>query len=97
MREGHPHELVILEDKTRVTGPVLVLFLFQFAEDAFRFHSLGFFLFDFRLFGRHRAAARIVIGKRLVFTGLETRTRLASAGDNLSLTLDGVCALCAAL
>jgi hypothetical protein len=87
MREGHPHELVVLEDEACRAGPVLVLFLLEFAEDALRFLFLGFFLFGFRLFGRHRAGARIVIGKSLFFSAaLETRMRLAGAGDDLSLS-----------
>jgi hypothetical protein len=87
MREGHPYELVVLEDEARRAGPVLVPFLLEFAEDALRFLFLGFFLFRFRLFGRYRAGARIVIGKRLFFGAiLETRMRLAGAGDDLGLS-----------
>src|SRR5262245_47101240 len=63
MREAHPHELVVLEDEASRAGPVLVLVLvlslLEFAEDALRFLFLGFFLFGFRLFDRHRAGARI--------------------------------------
>jgi hypothetical protein len=47
MREGHPYELVVLEDEARRAGPVLVPFLLEFAEDALRFLFLGFFLFGF--------------------------------------------------
>jgi hypothetical protein len=87
MREGHPHELVVLEEEACRAGPVLVLFLLEFAEDALRFLFLGFFLFVFRLFGRHWAGARIVLGKRLCFgAALETGMRLAGAGDDLSFS-----------
>src|SRR6185437_393660 len=49
MREGHPHELVVLEEEACRAGPVLVLFLLEFAEDALRFLSSDFFSssFDF--------------------------------------------------
>jgi hypothetical protein len=87
MREGNPHELVVLEEEACRAGPVLVLFLLEFAEDALRFLFLGFFLFVFRLFGRHWAGARIVLGKRLCFgAALETGMRLAGAGDDLSFS-----------
>jgi len=89
MREGHPHELVVLEDEACRAGPVLILFLLEFAEDALRFLFPGFFLFGIRLLDRlrHRAGARIVIGKHL-FCGaaLKTRMRLAGAGEDLSLS-----------
>src|SRR4029078_4625655 len=47
MREGHPHELAVLEEEACRAGPVLVLFLLEFAEDALRFQDFFSSSFDF--------------------------------------------------